>query len=129
MKKEKSIKNRWLHLRLDEADYLALKKRFHGTTERNISTYARKILLGKPMIKGVRDQSLQEILAALYRLQKDLNGIGNNFNQMVRRLHQSDHDPAVRSWLSDYLNEREKILQATDALREYLQQTAKKWLR
>ncbi|MCS4165145.1 plasmid mobilization protein [Sphingobacterium sp. BIGb0116] len=128
MKENKKNKNKMIFVRLEEAEYDTLIRRQKKTTERNLSGYIRKILAGKPMIKSVQNESLREVIITLSLLQKDLNGIGNNFNQMVKRLHATDRIPEIKAWMQTYLNERQHILDATKTLKEYLDKTAQKWL-
>ncbi|WP_118975777.1 plasmid mobilization protein [Taibaiella koreensis] len=99
MNDKKIIKDKWLHLRLSNEELLQLQKAFSKTTEKKISKYARNILLGKPMIATYRNLSMDSLLTAFVQLNKTLNGIANNYNQSVHRLHTFDHDPQVRAWL------------------------------
>lgn len=128
MERKKNIRNKWLHLRLDEAEHQQLINQFNSTTERHLSQYARKILLGKPMIKMVKDTGLQDIQAVLFKMQKDLNGIGNNYNQMLHRLHLSDTCSEVRIWVKKYEIEKKTLFEAIKTIKEYLGKTSQKWL-
>ena len=128
MKENKKNKTKMIFVRLEEAEYETLISRQKKTTERNLSAYIRKILAGKPMIKSVQNESLREVMVTLSLLQKDLNGIGNNYNQMVKKLHTTDKIPEIKAWMQHYLNEREHILDATKTLKECLDKTAQKWL-
>lgn len=128
MEEKKNVKNRWLHLRLDESEHGLLMQRFRATTERKLSAYARKILLGKPMIKGVRNQSLQEILATLTQLQKDLNGIGNNYNQMLKKLHVLSKHQEISLWIKRFEADSNTLFETISSVREYVHKTAGKWL-
>lgn len=117
-----------IFVRMEEQDYEQLIKWQKGTTERNLSAYCRKQLLNKPLIKSVQNESLRTVLDTLSQLQKDLNGIGNNYNQMVKRLHTTDRIPEVKLWFLGYLNEKQKILDAVQSVKLYLDKTAAKWL-
>ncbi|WON93814.1 plasmid mobilization protein [Sphingobacterium sp. UGAL515B_05] len=128
MKENKNNKTKMIFVRLEEAEYDTLINRQKKTTERNLSAYIRKILAGKPMIKSVQNESLHEVIVTLSLLQKDLNGIGNNYNQMVKRLHTTDKIPEIKVWMQHYLDERQHIIDATITLKEYLDKTAQKWL-
>ncbi len=128
MKEKRNNKTKMIFVRLEEAEYDTLISRQKKTTERNLSAYIRKILAGKPMIKSVQNESLREVIVTLSLLQKDLNGIGNNYNQMVKRLHTIDRIPEIKAWMQTYLNERQHILDATITLKECLDKTAQKWL-
>lgn len=128
MERKSDIKNKWLHLRLSDAEYQQLQRQFQKTTERKISTYARKILLGKPIIAAVRNQSLDEIITVLNRLQQDLNGVANNYNQMVHKLHTLDHIPEFRLWVKDYEKYRPFLMQHIEMMKGFIAKTAEKWL-
>ncbi|MEJ5144726.1 plasmid mobilization protein [Sphingobacterium sp. MYb388] len=128
MEENKNNKNKWLHLRMDEPSYQAVQNNFRKSTEKNFSAYLRKVLLEKPVFAGVKDTGLSEILAELHRLQKDMNKIGNNYNQMVHKLHLCDKDPEVKLWVSQYNKERGILLEALQSLTGYIHKTAQKWL-
>lgn len=128
MKEKRNNKTKMIFVRLEEQDYQTLISRQKSTTERNLSAYCRKLLMAKPVIKSVQNDSLREILYALSQLQKDLNGIGNNYNQMVKRLHTTDKIPEIKTWFLHYLNEKERMLSAIEDIRQYLDKTAEKWL-
>ena len=126
--KEKNNKIKWLHLRLDEKEFSDLNQSFSLTTERYLSRYARKILLGKPMIKSVRDTGLEEIIALLKKLQKDFNGIGNNYNQMVHRLHVLSDTSELQNWIQEVEKSIESIREVSNKVNSTLDQSVQKWL-
>ena len=128
MEGKKIIRDKWLHLRLDEAEYQQLLKQFRKTTEPHLSKYARKILLGQPMIGKLRNESLQEIIFTLSKLQKDLNGIANNYNQMVHKLHLASNTAHVKIWMDAYEKEKKNMEQSIRTIRDYIEKTAEKWL-
>lgn len=122
-------RSKWLTVRVSSAEYQAIQKQFQQTTERKLSAYARKILLGQPMIKEVRNASLQEVIAVLVRMQKDLNGIGNNYNQMVHRLHISDTKAELKVWIERYEKEKKILFFHIETISGYIKKSAEKWLR
>lgn len=128
MEKNKKIRDKWLHLRLNEEEYTKLLKQFQQTGERKLSAYSRKILMGKPMIKEVRNASLQDVLATLIKLQNDLNGIANNYNQMVKKLHTTSSDLGVRLWVRNCQKQWNLISGQIDEISKYVSKTGEKWL-
>jgi len=40
-----------------------------------------------PIVTTYRNQSFDDYMAKMIRLRNELNGIGNNFNQAVKKLH------------------------------------------
>jgi methyl-accepting chemotaxis protein len=125
---DKNNKIKWLHLRLDEKEFSDLNQSFSLTTERYLSRYARKILLGKPMIKSVRNTGLEEIIALLKKLQKDFNGIGNNYNQMVHRLHVLSDNSELQNWIQEVEKSIERIREVSNKVNNALDQSVQKWL-
>jgi hypothetical protein len=79
-----------------------LKKLKSHSTERSVSNYARKVLLQKPVIIRYRNSSADEFLNQMMELKKELNAIGNNFNQAVHKLHVLGTIPEFRSWIRDH---------------------------
>lgn len=128
MEKKKKIRDRWLHLRLNEEEYTKLLKQFQQTGERKLSAYSRKILMGKPMIKEVRNASLQEVLAVLMKLQNDLNGIANNYNQMIKKLHTTSSEVGLRLWLRSCEKQWDQTVNQIKLVSEFVSKTGEKWL-
>lgn len=128
MSESKIIKNRWLHVRLDEAEYNLLLNEFKKTTETHLSKYARKVLFRKPVIARTRDESLKDIIETLSKLQKDLNGIGNNYNQMLHKLHLSDSALEVKRWIVQYELEKKMLFEQISTVKEFIAKSAAKWL-
>ena len=58
------------------------------TTCRKLSDYVTEIsCLESLLIVPTRNQSLDDFMAEAIRLRNELNRIGNNFNQAVKKLH------------------------------------------
>jgi hypothetical protein len=96
----------WISFRLKPEEYSQIDRRWKETTCRNLSEYARKVLLSKPVVIRYRNQSADQFLSEMILLKKELNAIGNNFNQSVKRLHAMDKVTEIRSWA--ILNESTK---------------------
>ncbi len=126
---KKQSRDQWLHLRLTEKEKLQLHKAFLKTTQRRMSDYARKILLGKPMIATYRNASIDELMDELIKLRKDLNGLANNFNQTVHKLHTLDHGLSSESLLKHYENERKILFEKVEEMRKMTNKVGAEWLR
>lgn len=128
MKESNNIRNKWLHLRLSEAEYLQLEKAFSRTTEKMLSKYARSILLGKPMIAGYRNLSSESLIAEFTVLLKTVNGIANNYNQSVHKLHTFDHVPQIKTWLENNRNSGQEILSGIREIKDMMNKITAQWL-
>ena len=128
MEKKNNNRSKWLHVRLTEAEYNALQRAFKKTTTRKLSEYSRRILLGKPMIASYRNTSLDELMQEFMKLRKDLNGIANNFNQAVHKLHTLDHLIQFQNWLINYELEKKILLAKIDEVKKYIAKMGEQWL-
>jgi len=129
MKKSTNAKTQWLHLRLSESEHAQLKQQFSKTTERKMSSYARKILLGKPMIAGVRNLTTEQLILEFSLLIKTLNGIANNYNQAVHVLHTLKRSAEFLKWFLRYESDRVQLLSEVKKIRDYINEKADLWLR
>lgn len=106
MKALQPKRTKWLTIRMTEAEYTQLDTLARQTTTPTLSEYGRKVLLGKPVVKRYRNQSIDDYLTDMLQLQKELNQIGQHFNQSVHRLHSLRHLSDIQQWI--LLNEQDK---------------------
>ncbi len=127
MKETKKIRSKWLTIRLNEEEEKKLNQFYSRTTSNALSEYARAILLREPVIVLYRNQTADEFLEEMILLKKELNAIGNNFNQAVHRLHTLDHDSQIKAWA--ILNEASKkaFMKKVDEIRERMNQIYEQW--
>jgi hypothetical protein len=128
MSEQKNIRNKWLHLRLSEAEYKKIQNGFSKSTKRKISDYVRSILLNKPITVYTRSKSLDDFISEMILLRSELNFIGNNFNQSVKRLHTLDEISEIKAWA--ILNEKSKeiFIKKVDEIKGKINQISDKWL-
>ncbi len=93
-----------------------------------MSDYARKMLLQKPVIATYRDVSLDDFMTEAIRLRKELNNIGNNFNQAVNKLHTLHQIAEFRYWISSYENDNKMLLEEVEEIKNHINKIADKWL-
>ena len=98
MKQKEENRARRMIVRLNTEEHVRLDKRFKKTTCRCLSEYVRKVLFDKPVTVYYRNQSMDEVLEELILLRKELNSIGINFNQAVRKLNSVSGMPESHKW-------------------------------
>ena len=106
MKQQQPRRTKWLTIRMTEGEYEQIEKHTAQSTCSSVSEYARKAVLGKPVIMRYRNQSLDDFMADMLQLRQELNHIGNNFNQAVHRLHTLHITEEIQHWI--LLNEQDK---------------------
>ena len=86
-RKNREVRNIFFKIRMNNSELEQLKKQKQQSTERSLSNYVRKVALQKPVTIRYRNQSADEFLMQMMELKKELNAVGNNFNQAVHKLH------------------------------------------
>ena len=110
----------WISFRVKPAEYDQIEQFRKTTTCRNLSEYARKVLMSKPVVIKYRNQSADQFLAEMLLFKNELSAIGNNFNQAVKRLHSLDGLPEMRSWLMIYDSTHKSFLNKMCEINEHL---------
>jgi hypothetical protein len=121
-------RTKWLHIRLTEKEYEKIQKKYSKTTCNKLSDFARKVLLDKAVTVNVRNQSLDDLMTGLIALKDELNAIGNNYNQMVKRLHSLNHISEIKSWLLLHESARKILINKMDEIKVKIYSINDQWL-
>ena len=125
---EANNRTRRLHIRLTEMEYKKLQAGFSTSTKQKISSYARDILLDKPVTVYTRNQSIDDFMAEMIQLRNELKAIGNNINQAVKKLHTSANNTELKYWTQQVVNSREILFQKMDEINLKIASTSDEWL-
>jgi MobC-like protein len=106
MKQQKELRDKWVNTRFNKSEYDSLQQLFRQTTCKDLGDYIRKVALNKPVSIRYRNQSVDDFLAEMVALKRELNSIGTNFNQSVHRLHTLQFVPDIQHWVM--INEQDK---------------------
>lgn len=115
-------------IRFTELEYEKLHKKYTETTCRVFNDYLRSILFNKPVQIKVRNASLDDIMPVFILLKDELNGIGNNFNQLVKRLHTMQNIDEIKTWLILNENTRKILLAKMDEIKTKISSISDQWL-
>jgi hypothetical protein len=119
---------KWLHIRLKEDEYIKINKKFSSSTCRKLSEYARRVLLDKVITVNQRNQSLDDFMTEMIKLRNELNKIGNNFNQSVKKLHTLEQIFEFKSWLITNETDKKILLEKVEEIKLKISQISDKWL-
>ena len=128
MTEQKINRSKLLQVRLTPKELEKINHKFSHSTSRKLSDYIRKKLLDKPIAVYTRNQSLDDFMTEMIALRNELNAIGNNYNQIVKRLHTLQHFEEIKTWL--LLNESTKqiLLKKVDEIKSKINQINTEWL-
>jgi hypothetical protein len=120
-------KKGWISFRVKPEEYDKIHELLNKTTHRKLSEYARKVLLNKPVVVKHRNESAAEVLSAMIKLKNELNPIGNNFNQAVKKLNTLNQISEFRIWLIIYEPDIKIGLQKIEEIKTKLNQIYERW--
>jgi len=93
-----------------------------------MSNYLRKVSLQKPVTIKYRNQTADDFLKQMLELKKELNAVGNNFNQAVHKLHLLDKIPEFRIWINQYDGLQKVLLNKVQEINLRVNQLYQEWL-
>jgi hypothetical protein len=127
MNENKNVRDNWLNIRISKDELKTINDHFKSTTSPQLSSYARNVLLKKPVVVKYRNTTADDVLAELILLRKELNAIGNNFNQAVKKLHIIKDIPEMNVWIILHENMHRSFLKKTDEINEAILNLSRKW--
>jgi len=128
MEDKNSSRNRWLHIRLTKEEFDFIDKNFKASACRKRSDFVRRNLLRKPIVMRYRNESLDKLLQELIQLRTQLNFMGNNFNQSVKKLHTLFEISDFRIWILSFDSDRNKYFSLVEDIKKHIENLARKWL-
>jgi len=129
MSKEKHNRTINLNVRITEAESEMIKKKFTDSTFQKLSEYVRRKLLDKTITTYTRNKSLDDFMAEMILLRKELNHIANNYNQSVKKLHSIYHPVELREWQQFHQKTMQQLLRIMETIKHKIIQINDQWLR
>lgn len=128
MEQKNTSRTRWLHIRLTQEEFELIDKNFKVSICRKRSDFARRNLLRKPIILKYRNESLDNLIQELIQLRVQLNFIGNNFNQSVKKLHTFIEISDLKHWVLSFESDKKKYFSLIEEIKKNIENLSQKWL-
>lgn len=128
MERENSNRTRRIALRLTLEEYAKIEQKWKTSTCRKLSDYLRKHLLDKSITTTYRNQSLDNFIEETVMLHKELNAIGNNLNQTVKKLHTLQQISEFKVWIVRFEIDKRIINEKIDQIKSHNCKITDKWL-
>ena len=124
----KQNRTKRLTIRFTESEYELLEKAFKKSTCRQMVAYARKLLGAKPVTILYRNQSLDQLMNELIKIRKELNALGNNFNQIVKKINSVNDQSLSQIWLPYAQTLQKELIERVRKVQEKIDEYSTKWL-
>lgn len=129
MKAENSNRTRIIGLRLTPEEYATIEKKWKSSDCHKLSDYVRHILFNKQVTTTYRDQSTDDLMAQVMVTHREVNAIGNNFNQVVKKLHTLQQLTEFKQWYAEYQIHRRILSTQIETVKNMMQKLIESWLR
>lgn len=114
----------WLSLK----EYEQIEQRCKNSTAKKLSEFVRMVLFNKPITVYQRNKSLDDFMAEMMLLRNELNSVGNNLNQAVKKLHTLQQIPDFKNWIISYETEKQTLFIKVDEIKNRINKIADEWL-
>ncbi len=128
MKDGKTNRTRIIGLRLTPEEFDKIKRKWKASTCQKLSDYIRRLLFEKPIVTTYRSKTEDDAIAELSRLRTELNHIGTNYNQVVKRLHTLQNLEEFKRWFVAYEVEKRTLSNKVEEIKKHMQKLVEKWL-
>jgi len=128
MERKNSNRTRIIGLRLTFDEYRKIEKKWKASTCRKLSEYVRRSLFEKPIVMTYRNSSQDDLMTEVTKLRNELNAVGNNYNQAIKKLHTLQQIAEFKSWLIAYEVEKKILQNKLDEVRNNIKKMLEIWL-
>lgn len=128
METENNNRKRRIYVRLTDKEFTTLESRCKNTTCRSVSDYVRRCIFAKPITTITRDASADEAITQISHLNRELNTVGSNFNQLVRKVNATAQAAELKGLLLLFDSQKKAMFSKIDEVKDQLQKLAEKWL-
>lgn len=120
-----AYRDRWLTVRLTQEELERLRRQKAQTAYTRMADYIRVLIFQKPIRVFSRDKSVDELMEELILLRTELNALGNNFNQVVRRINSLPFPPESLLQVANSL--QVQLLEKVAGIQARINQAAERW--
>lgn len=132
MKKESNPsekRTKWFTFRVSVAEHATIMDRYKTTNNSKVSDYLRQLVFQGPVMIRYRNSSVDDFMEEVVLLRTELNAIGNNFNQVVRKLNSVKDDYRYLTWLKISEGYQRELVTMISGIQKRIDQFAEVWLR
>jgi hypothetical protein len=122
-------RNRKVTVRFSSKEFDELYAHYNQSDCKEMSEYVRSMLLKRKATMRYRNQSLDDLIEELKLLRRELNAVGNNFNQTVKKLNASHQTMEIIQYASLAFIRQKALLKNVEMIKEKICSISDIWLR
>ncbi|MEI9954906.1 MAG: plasmid mobilization relaxosome protein MobC [Ferruginibacter sp.] len=114
-------------IRFSASEFQNLNIALAKTTHRKLATYLRMVILKGPVTIYTRNKSYDEFVSVMVALKGELNAIGNNINQAVKKLHTAHQNEEAKIHALFIQGSQQLLLKKVAEIESKISQIAGQW--
>jgi uncharacterized protein YgfB (UPF0149 family) len=118
--KTSSAQNRRITLRLSLEEFDNLQGKLLSSTCQDLNELLHGIIQNGAVATGDRSPSVDDFMAVATGIKNELNAIGKNFNQAVKRLHQIYYQSSMKDDVETYDAAQFSLIQNIEEIKSIL---------
>jgi dynactin complex subunit len=126
--KDQKKRGRFLPCRISDDEYNLMYERFKKTECSSFSDFIRRVLLQDEIITSYRNQSLDDLMTELMALRMELKALGNNFNQVAKKLNSVQSSPEIILYAELANAQKEELLKKINDIQSRIDKFSDLWL-
>lgn len=125
---EQVQRSRKVTVRFTPDEYHKINTQQKKSTAKVMSDYIRAVLLEVKITLYYRNQSLDKLIEELKLLRRELAAIGNNFNQVVKKINSVKDAGELNFWMDMAALLQKQLLEKTTGINDKIAQISDLWL-
>jgi hypothetical protein len=121
-------RSRKVTVRFTPDEYNSINTQFRKSTAKVISDYIRAILLDGKVTLYYRNQSLDNLIGELKLLRRELSAVGNNFNQVVKKINATREASELNFWMDMAALLQKQLIEKTGNINDKIAEISDIWL-
>lgn len=114
-------------IRFSDQERQLLNRRQQESTAGSISDYIRSVLLKGKITIRQRNDSLDRLINEFTQIRTQMQAVGNNFNQVVKRINQFKEPEAIVLWRASAEKYQQELLAKINSVEQRIEKAYKLW--
>jgi hypothetical protein len=102
---------------VNNEEYETIHDLFAASTCRTFNEYARLVLLKKPIVIKIRNQSAEELLQVMVTVKNELERTANHFALAVKKLQSQADIAEIGAWCANPEHRPERLFEQVESIR------------
>lgn len=114
-------------VRFTPAEFVPLQKAAAATASGELADYIRRVLFRRKIEAFYRNRSMDDLIQELSLMRRELNAVGNNFNQITKKVNATAGKKEFYFWVEHAASMQLLLQEKIGAIQKITEQFAAEW--